>query len=303
MRKQIAIALAALGGAITGSTHAVPMVGVTGNNTLIGFDSTNPAQLTFGKPISGLAENEVVRGIDYRPTTGELYALGSFGNLYTLNAGGVGSAPATLKFNLNAAPTLAAAGGLSGSSFGFDFNPQADPLGNPSLRIVSNTGQNLAVNVNTGAVVVATPTFYPSGGATNAVGQAYTNSAPGGTTAANPTQQFAIDSGNDSLVLQAFNAGTLTVVGALGINTTSDVGFDIYTPAIGTNIGYATLVPTNGNVSHLYEINLTTGAAIDLGQIDGGVLVPNFAVTPIPEPVTLGLVALAAPAMLLRRRR
>ncbi|HMO26514.1 MAG TPA: DUF4394 domain-containing protein, partial [Tepidisphaeraceae bacterium] len=70
------------------------MVGVTGDNTLIGFDSSNPSLLTFGKPISGLAENEVVRGIDYRPTTGELFALGSFGNLYTLDATGFGSAPA-----------------------------------------------------------------------------------------------------------------------------------------------------------------------------------------------------------------
>ncbi|HMO26515.1 MAG TPA: DUF4394 domain-containing protein, partial [Tepidisphaeraceae bacterium] len=200
---------------------------------------------------------------------------------------------------LNAAPTLAAAGGLSGSSFGFDFNPQADPLGNPSLRIVSNTGQNLAVNVNTGAVVVATPTS-PH---TNAVGQAYTNSAPGGTTAANPTQQYAIDSNQDRVFLQAFNAGTLTPVGPLGVDTSSDVGFDIYTPQIGTNIGYATLVPAGGTGSRLYEINLGTGAAIDLGQIDGGVLLTSFAVTPIPEPATLALAALAAPAMLLRRRR
>ncbi len=301
-RIRCAVASAALAALITPAVHAVPLVGVTDGNTLIGFDSSLPQQLTFGKAISGLANNESIRGIDFRPTTTVLYALGSFGNLYTIDYSAPGPATANLVFNLNTSPALQAAGGLSGSDFGFDFNPQADAAGNPSLRIVSNTGQNLAVNVNALTVTVQTPVFYGSGGPTSAVGQAYSNSAFGGTTGANPTIQYAIDSGTDGLVLQAFGAGTLTPIGPLGVDTSADVGFDIYTPALGTNIAYAALRPVGSNISFLYEINLATGAATNLGQIDGGVNVPNLAAVIVPEPASLSLIALGALTLLRRRR-
>jgi hypothetical protein len=301
-RIRCAVASAAMIGLLTPSLYAVPLVGVTNGNTLIGFDSTSPQVLTFGKAISGLAINENIRGIDFRPTTAVLYALGSFGNLYTINFSAPGPATANLVFNLNSSPTLQAAGGLSGSDFGFDFNPQADAAGNPSLRIVSNTGQNLAVNVNALTVTVQTPVFYGLGGPTSAVGQAYSNSPFGGTTAVNPTVQYAIDSGTDGLVLQAFGAGTLAPIGPLGVNTSADVGFDIYTPTLGTNIAFATLRPVDSNVSFLYEINLITGAATNLGQIDGGLNVPNLAAVIVPEPATLGLFALGAVTLVRRRR-
>ena len=117
-----AIAVATLAGIAT-SAHAEDVFGVTANQTLISFDSATPGVVNTGAAITGLMTNEQVRGIDFRPATGELYALGSFSNLYVLDTA-------------TGAATLVGAGSftpaLNGSSFGFDFNPTID-----RIRVVS----------------------------------------------------------------------------------------------------------------------------------------------------------------------
>ena len=49
-------------------------------------DSSLTGMINSGVSISGLQQNEQIRGIDFRPADGGLYALGSFNNLYRLNA-------------------------------------------------------------------------------------------------------------------------------------------------------------------------------------------------------------------------
>ena len=71
-------------------------------------------------------------GIDYRPATGDLYGLGDKGGVYVVNND---NGRAMLKSRVNVP--------LQGTSFGVDFNPVVD-----RLRIVSDTGQNLADNVD-----------------------------------------------------------------------------------------------------------------------------------------------------------
>ena len=73
---------------------------------------------------------EEVLGVDFRPATGQLYALSSASKIYTLN---LGTGLATM---VGAAPFATP---LSGTSFGFDFNPTVD-----RIRIVSNTGRTFA---------------------------------------------------------------------------------------------------------------------------------------------------------------
>ncbi|MEJ7701366.1 MAG: DUF4394 domain-containing protein [Pyrinomonadaceae bacterium] len=87
--------------------------------------------------ITGLAAGENILGIDFRPATGQLYALGSSSRIYIIN-------PRT-----GVATAVGAAGAftLMGTDFGFDFNPTVD-----RIRIVSNTGQNLRVNPNDGTL-------------------------------------------------------------------------------------------------------------------------------------------------------
>ncbi len=307
MRFNLALAVALA--AVASSAQAALLVGVTTTNDLIEFDSTNPSQLTSSLPLTGLGQNEVIRGIDFRPIDQQLYAVGSSGNIYTVNRA---TGAATVKSTISGTV-------LNGSAFGIDFNPVADKSGASSLRVVSNTTQNLAVNADTGVATVATPVSY-GGGPVNIVGEAYSNSIIGGVngpltpqTGTTGTTQYAIDSGTDGLVLQAFNAGTLTPIGSLGVNTTANVGFDILSiPGVGgiSNIGYASLeVDGSPGKSILYEINLATGAALSLGQIDGGILVPNLTAelvidpnSVIPEPSALGLAGLALAAVAFRSR-
>src|SRR5689334_19827920 len=101
---------------VSAPAHADIAYGVTLEQTLIRFDTGSPTNIQMGAAITGLAQNEVIRGIDFRPATWQLYALGSQGNLYTLNTT---TGAATQVGSTFSTP-------LNGSSFGFDFNPTVD---------------------------------------------------------------------------------------------------------------------------------------------------------------------------------
>ena len=92
---------------------------------------------------------------------------------------------------------------------------------------------------------------------------AYTNSVPNATS----TALYVIDSNTDLLYQQnpGANAGTLILVGPLGVDTTGSNGFD---HLANNNTSYAAL--TVGGASQLYNINLTTGTATLVGQIGTG---------------------------------
>jgi MYXO-CTERM domain-containing protein len=272
------------------SAHAALIYGVTPDNTLFSFDSATPGTINNGFPISGFtAAGENIRGIDFRPATGQLYALGSFGQLYTVNLATAALTP------------VGAATPINGTAFGFDFNPTID-----RIRVVSNTNKNYVYHPVTGVQTAATDLFYGLGDPNvgvdpNVVGSAYTNSVLGTVPAS--SQLYGIDSGIDILATQANSAGTLGTVGPLlTVNTSALVGFDIFSPAEGNNTAFASLTPTGGSVSNLYTINLATGAAILVGQIDGGIFVNDIAVQPVPEPAAVGVLGLAAFALLGRRR-
>jgi len=155
---------------------------VTENQTLIRFDTSDPSAVLGGSAISGLQANEAILGIDFRPATGELYGLGSFNNLYTID---VSSGSASLVGHGEFTPSL------NGSRFGFDFNPTID-----RIRIVSEVDQNLVPNPNDGTSTGVTDLFYAAGDMNegvdpNVTGSGYTNSFAGATS----TQLYGIDTG------------------------------------------------------------------------------------------------------------
>ena len=258
-------------------TRVAPAVifAVTDENKLLRFDSSSPDTILSAKSITGLGDGEHVLGIDFRPASFELYAVGSTGLLYRLD---VTTAKVVAVGSLVADPTDVTSPftALAGTDFGVDFNPVPD-----RLRVVSDGDQNLRINPNNGLVTTDATLAYagadPNSGANpQVVASAYTNSVFGATA----TTLYGIDSALDVLVIQnPPNNGTLNSVGALGINAVGPAGFDIEFRA-GTNTGYAAL-STDGASSGLYAINLSTGAATLIGQIgSAGTLVQDMAVAP-----------------------
>lgn len=271
------------------SAELIYGIAAVGNSTaLLSWDSAAPGGILSGSFVAGLQSNETIVGIDFRPATGELYALGTSSRLYTLNTAN-GSATAV------GAPF---APPLNGFNFGFDFNPTID-----RIRVVAETNKNTVLNPITGAVQLSATdlAFGPAdpnfGVDPNVVSSAYSNNFVGAAT----TQLYGIDTALDILVTQANNAGTLGTVGSLGINATAVSGFDISGT---TGIAYAAMLPSGSSQSSLYSINLATGAATNLGQIDGGIIITAISVVPaIPEPGTLALAGMAIAAVPLVRRR
>src|SRR5688572_6540990 len=225
--------------------------GLTSANRLVTFNRAAPAVRTV-VAITGLQSGEQLLGIDIRPggmPAGELYALGSTGRVYTIN---ITSGAATQKSQLAAdsADATDPFAALEGTDFGVDFNPVVD-----RLRVVSNMGQNLRINVDTGATF--TDEALNSAGATRTgiSATAYTNSFA----TACRTTLFYIDTSTDSLLTTTDpNAGTLTELGSLGVNADSSSGYEILTAADGTNSAFAVL--TAGGVTTLYTINPPTTA-------------------------------------------
>ncbi len=223
------------------------------SNNLVLFGSQSAGTPTRSTAITGIAAGERIEGIDFRPADGKLYAVGSTSRVYvvdTVTAVATATGPAFTP-------------ALSGSAFGFDFNPVPD-----RIRTHGSGGQNLRLNPNNGAIGAVDGALRYRDGDTGVnqtfaiTGTAYTNSVAGATT----TTLYAIDSARDVLVtLAAPNDGLMTTVGALGVNTTQDVGFDIFPT---TGAAYATLTGANGR-SSLYTINLATGAATLVGELRG----------------------------------
>lgn len=296
MRRNSGLAVAvALAMAVSAKAEALTIYAVTNSNALVTFDSATPGTIGSSVAISGLVGlNEAIVGIDFRPATGQLYGLGSGSRLYLINPG----TGAATQVGLDAAFSL------NGSSFGFDFNPVPD-----RIRVTSDADQNLRLNPNDGTLTMADGTLAYAGGDANVgvnpniVGSAYTNSfAPSPRTPPPGTTLYGIDSTLDILVIQnPPNDGVLNTVGALGIDTSDMVGFDIFSTDPATNLAFASL--TSDGISSLYSINLGTGAASGIGGIGNDLLIRDIAVAPISEPGTAALLLTGLAALWARRRK
>ncbi len=257
------------------TANAATIYGVNELNRLISYNTAAPGVQTGSVKITGIGDS--IKAIDFRPLTGQLYALGSDNIVYTVNRStGVATA---------ASGVLA----LTGTEFAFDFNPTID-----RLRIVSNSTQNYVFNPNDGSLTMATSVFYAAGdvnaGKTPGVtAGAYTQSLSGPTTT---TQLYSIDSTTGVLTRQANSMGTLTTVGVLGDELGSRTSFDI----LGTDA-----FVSNGR--RLYTIDLNTGALTQVGMTQEALF--GLAIAPVPEPATWAMMILGVGMAggALRRRR
>lgn len=213
------------------------------------INANNSEIATATIPLMGLQTNESLVSVDFRPATGELYGVSSQNRLYAINqesglARQIGSA--TLS------PTI------DGTAVGLDFNPTVD-----RIRLVTNTGQNLRLHPETGAVA-ATDGAINGGSAPSIEAVAYTNNVAGATT----TVLYDLDAKSDKLYKQdPPNNGTLVEVGALGTDVSMVAGFDI---APITDIALAAVMVSGK--WELQQVDLTTGKITKLGNLPAGTI-------------------------------
>ncbi len=233
---------------------------LTSAGRLVTFNLTEGAVRT-ATAVTGLQSGEVLLGLDVRPggtTANQAIALGSSGRLYVIDPA---TAAATVKATLVADPndTTAAFTALTGAQFGVDFNPVAD-----RLRVVSNTGQNLRINADTGATITDGDLNVATTPRLGVTAVAYTNDF----STACRTALYYLDTTTDELFTTTDpNGGALTSIGVLGVDAAAVSAFDIVTASAGTNRALASL--TVAGVNSLYEVNLTTGAATPLVAFTG----------------------------------
>lgn len=239
-------------------------VAATASGRLLRFNASRPAQLLADQPLQGLQPGERILGLDFRAKNDTLYALGSSGRLYTVD--------------VETARAAAVGGPLSvplrGSCFAFDFNPTVD-----RIRVMSDLGQNLRLHPDTGAVVASDPEPRFARGDAHAtrapriVAAAYTYNK------ADPklTTQFALETATGSLVTQGTregeapavspNTGQIYTVGPLGAGSFSDASLDIH---VLTDRAFAALSTLHGRQSRWVRIDLASGAARVLGEVNAG---------------------------------
>jgi hypothetical protein len=260
---------------------------VTNFNRLAGIKLDEPGKLLQPRFIGGLPINEVVVAIDLRPADGLLYGLTSQKHIVRLD---LESAVATVVSTLAADPADGSSpfSNLIGANFGIDFNPVSD-----RLRVVSDSGQNLRVDVDSG-LTFTDSSLSVSG---NAVGGVSSVAYGSNFAAACRTAAYYIGIDQDTLFSSGSpNGGGLTALGSLGVNADTQAAFEITTDGAGTDTAFAALsVKASqdaefGN-SALYRLNLATGAATKVGDFGGfeeeevrGLAIPTTTVAPPQSP-------------------
>ncbi len=261
-----------VGLAVVGTEAVVPTEAVFGlsadGTSLVSFTTTDAAA-TDTQLVVGQNVGTTLVAIDVRPSTGQLFALGSDGQLYTVDT----SVPAVATVTkANQFGPKVGMGELDlTAGVGFDFNPAADRIritvGNRNFRLQTNGVIDGEGPPNTG--LPGTLQYVagdPGAGTTPSVsGAAYTNSQRSGTLPT-ATALFDIETSRNVLVRQnPANAGDLTTIGALGVEVGGVDGFDVSGGP--GQVAYAALVV--GETPGLYRVDLRTGAAERVGDLPG----------------------------------
>ncbi len=229
------------------SALAAPVLGLSGDKTLVMFDTEKPA---VSKTMEVTGVDKLV-GIDYRPGNKTVVGVTPDHRIVSINLE-TGAASDIAKMDkmltITDAPVVV------------DFNPMAD-----RLRFMSGT-TNHRVHPDTGAVTVDGTLAFEEGdmhkGETpNIVAAAYTNSIG----KPEKTAMYNIDATIGALIQQTKpNDGTLKAIGKLGLkDKPATYAFDIQGTEGGKNTAY---LAAN---KMLYTVNLETGKATEVGAITG----------------------------------
>lgn len=260
------------------------IVAVSAGNFLLRFNAGQPQQVRDRKPLQGLRAGENIIGIDYRVARGELFALASSGQLYKID---VAQARATAVGSPAVLPSAGA------TEWAFDFNPTVD-----RIRVANNTGFNLRLHPDTGAVVdgdaaqdgvqfdgrlVYDAKDTNEGKTARIVGAGYTYNKQNDKI----TTNYALDGALGTLVHQGTregvappvspNTGRLFTVGSLGIGSFAHATFDIsdVSPA-----AYTGVHNKGDKATRWHRVDLATGKATFIGTVGGGEPLVGAAIEP-----------------------
>jgi uncharacterized protein DUF4394 len=243
---------------------AEKLVALTTDNRILTFDSATPGTVAT-RTIGGLGGIQA-RGIDYRPADGLVYLLAATDGSVAPSVAFTYALDVETGYAGLVGQTAAAVAGWADVVAGADFNPTVD-----RLRAVNANDENFRVNPNTGALS-GNDTDLTPGATTTLVGAAYDRNVVGATA----TTLFALDR-NDSQLARVGgvdaqpspNNGVVTDLGALGLTLdgSADAGFDI---SGATGAAFAAMTSAGDGLTRLYTVNLTTGAATQVGLIASG---------------------------------
>jgi hypothetical protein len=309
-----AIAAIAISACAWAPVHAETIYGMTATSStstapgvaLVRFDSATPGTVTTVGAFSGIVAGHALRSIDFRPATGQLYAISTStsnlaaAQLYTVNLSTGALTPVGSGLTLT---------GNSNARVEMDFNPVAD-----RIRIVTggSTANSFRAHPDTGALVAADTALSWSPGDPNAafafsiIGGAYSNNVAGATS----TTLYGWDYNTDSLLTIGGTGGTPSPNGGVMFSIDQPVSAITGNAALGMDISGATGVlyvthddPDTGAFMSLFTRNLGTGAETLIGAYPASNLfIVDISVAPIPEPASLLLMALGVAGLVARQR-
>jgi Domain of unknown function (DUF4394)/Calx-beta domain len=250
--------------------------GVTADNRLVRFHSMKPGTLISSTPITGLQPGETIRGLDFRASTpnyDEAFALGTTGRLYRITAAGQATQVGVGSFLVP----------LQGTRFGFNFDPSSD-----DIRVVSDTGQNLRLDPDTGLIVDSDPAVEgvqidtPVAAIATPAALAYVPSGIGVLQNAfyglDPVHHFIFRLGGVGGLPSPSTGQATPLTLNFGVDAETPVGFDW---SLRDNVGYASTVVVGHNL--LQRVS-PGNSFLSLGEI-GGNLPPVTALAVEPGSV------------------
>jgi len=232
---------------------------LTSTGTIIEFDTATPTSITATETVSGLGSGETLVQIAYRPEDSTLYGITSDNLLCTVDPDtGVATVVSSTAFSSD---TL--------SSPAIDFDPVLD-----QLRVIS-TEYNLRVASDGSLVESNTKLAFDSGDTYSgktpqiaAIGYSNPVAAASSTTlyALDVTTQSLLRVGDADVSSSSADSGDLHTIGSVGVSFTADAGLSIRS---GSDTAYAVL-QQSGSGAALYTIDLSDGAAAEVGSIGSG---------------------------------
>ncbi|MES2587965.1 MAG: DUF4394 domain-containing protein [Bacteroidota bacterium] len=231
-------------------------------NMVSSVEADDLSTITNSGNISGITFGHQLIGMDFRPTTGQLYlmsyeSMSGNAQLYTLNLTDFSASMVGGVFQI----------ATNQSNFGFDFNPTVD-----RIRITTREGMNYRVHPNTGVLLATDGNLSYAVGdanemATPMIGSvAYTNSYIGSTSTTLYTYDDVLMNLNTQIPP---NNGTQNTIGALSTGGIGNGELDIYYNATSNqNMAYFIQDISALDMNKLHSVNLTTGAASLLGNIN-----------------------------------